>query len=138
MKTRLGALLASAALCLALAGPAAAQLSPIVHNAATYGVSVATATDTQLIAANGTKTLYVTFAHLEAAGADNITFEYGTGSNCATGKTAIGGAISLTAQTGFAGGAGVGPIIVVPAGKALCLATTTTAQISGWLTAAAF
>lgn len=136
MKIRHLALAGAAALLLAF--PAAAQLAPIVANAATVGVNVATATTTELIPLANNKTTYVTFAHIEAAGTGNITFEYGSGTACATGTTAFGGAISLTAQTGFYGGSGIGPVLVVPAGKALCLLTSASVQISGWVTYAQF
>jgi hypothetical protein len=138
MKTRF---LASAALaaCLLFSGAAAeAQLAPIVGNAATVGVNVSTATTTELIPLSANKSTYITFGHIEAAGTGNITFEYGTGTACATGTTTFGGAISLTAQTGFYGGSGVGPVIVVPAGKAFCMVTSAAVQISGWLTYAQF
>lgn len=140
MKTSFLAIVASAPILTMglIAGPAAAQLAPIVGNAATQGVNISTATTTELIPLSPNKTTYVTFAHIEAAGTGNITFEYGSGSLCATGLTTIGGAISLTAQAGFAGGAGVGPVIVVPAGKALCLVTSAAVQVSGWLTYAQF
>lgn len=126
-----------AAVCLFATG-ALAQLAPIVSNAVTVGVNISTATTTELVPLAPNKATYVTFAHIEAGGTGNITFEYGSGTACATATTAIGGAISLTAQTGFASGSGDGPVIVVPAGKALCLVTSAAVQMSGWLTYAQF
>jgi hypothetical protein len=116
---------------------ASAQLAPIVADGVTYGVSVSNTT-LEIVPATAAKKIYVTFAHVESAGAGNLTFVYGTGTNCGIGQVAIGGAISLTAQTGFAGGAGVGSILTVPAGNALCITNSAAVQMSGWLTAAKY
>jgi len=130
-----GAALALAFLCLAAAPPAAAQIAPSVNNSITVGVDVATATTTQLIAAPAAnKSIFVGFAHIESAGTGNIRFAYGTGAACATGKTYIGAALSLTAQGGFIGSGTFTPVISVPPAKALCVETSAAVQMSGWLT----
>ncbi len=66
-----------------------------------------------------------------AAGTGNITLEYGTGSNCGTGTTALTGAYSLAAQFGIAKGNGLGPVLIVPTGNALCALTSAAVQMSG-------
>jgi len=94
-------------------------------------INVSTATTTQLVAISGTTKIYVTSFDVIAGGTGNITFEYGTGSNCGTGTTALTGAYNLTAQAGIAKGNGVGALLVVPAGNALCVLTSAAVQMSG-------
>jgi len=62
-------------------------------------------------------------------GTVNVTFKYGTGSNCGTGTTTLAGPYPLTAQAGFALGSGTGPVMIVPSAQALCI--TTDASVSG-------
>ena len=66
-----------------------------------------------------------------AAGTTNFTLVYGTGSNCGTGTTALTGAYPLIPQTGISKGSGVGAILVVPAGNALCGTNSQAIQVSG-------
>jgi hypothetical protein len=68
-----------------------------------------------------------------AAGTTNFTFEYGTGTNCAAGSAALTGPYSLVAQFGAAKGSGLGPVLVVPAGNALCAVNSATVQVGGSL-----
>jgi hypothetical protein len=68
-----------------------------------------------------------------AGGTGNITLEYGTGSNCGTGTTALTGAYPLTAQQGIAKGNGLGPVLIAPSGNALCALTSAAIQMSGSL-----
>ena len=49
----------------------------------------------------------------------------------ATGTTPLTGAYGLTAQFGIAKGNGLGPVLVVPAGNALCAVTSAAVQMSG-------
>ena len=86
-------------------------------------------TTTQIIALSGTKTTYVTFAKVFSGGTVNVTFKYGTGTNCATGTTVLEGPYPLIAQTGWTESGGTGPVIIVPSGQALCV--TTDASVSG-------
>jgi hypothetical protein len=60
-----------------------------------------------------------------------MTFEYGTGTACATGTTVLTGPYNLTAQAGIAKGSGLGPVLVVPVGDALCVLTSAAVQMSG-------
>jgi hypothetical protein len=94
-------------------------------------INILTATTTQLVALSGSTKIYVTSLGVIAGGTGNITFEYGTGTNCGTGTTALTGAYSLTAQAGISQGSGLGPILVVPAGNALCAITSAAVQMSG-------
>lgn len=96
-------------------------------------ISITTATTTQLVAALANNPILITSIDLIANGADNVTVEYGTGTNCGTGTTALTGAYPLTAQSGLAKGAGIGALLFVPAGNALCILTTGAVQLSGSL-----
>lgn len=98
---------------------------------ASVAINVSTATTTQLVALSGSTKIYVTSFDVIAGGTGNITFVYGTGSNCGTGTTSLTGAYNLTAQAGIAKGNGVGAVLVVPAGNALCVTTSAAVQMSG-------
>ena len=96
-------------------------------------INVSTATTTQLVALSGSTAIYVTSFNFIAGGTGNVTLEYGTGSNCGTGTTALTGAYPLTAQNGIANGNGLGAVLKVPAGNALCILTSAAVQVSGSL-----
>lgn len=117
-----------------LCADSSATCAPVAQGASTVAINVSTATTTQLVALSGTTSIYVTHLNVIAGGTGNITFVYGTGSNCGTGTTSLSGAYNLTAQAGLAAGAGLGPVMVVPAGRALCVTTSAAVQMSGFLT----
>jgi hypothetical protein len=94
-------------------------------------ISISTATTTQLVALSGSTKIYVTAWDVIAAGTGNIQLEYGTGTNCGTGTTALTGNYNLTAQQGIAKGNGLGPVLVVPAGNALCALTSAAVGMYG-------
>lgn len=94
-------------------------------------INVSTATTTQLVALSSGKKIYVSSFDVVAGGTGNITFVYGTGSNCGTGTTSLTGAYNLTAQNGIAKGNGLGAVLVVPASNALCVTTSAAVQMSG-------
>jgi hypothetical protein len=96
-------------------------------------INVSTATTTQLVAISGSTSIYVTSFDVIAGGTGNITFEYGTGASCGTGTTALTGAYNLTAQAGIAKGNGLGTVLKVPSGNALCVLTSAAVQMSGSL-----
>lgn len=106
--------------------------------AATASVNIAAATTTQIAAAIPGQSIRVTAFYLVSAGANTMTFEYGTGTNCGTGTTVIGGAQTLATGSGAAMGTGVGTIIMVPAGQALCIVTGAAAQLSGFMSYAQY
>jgi hypothetical protein len=103
----------------------------LIQATASIPINISTATTTQLIAASGSTKIYVTAWDVIAAGPGSITIEYGTGTNCAIGATPLTGAYPLTAQSGEAHGTGLGPILIVPAGNALCALTSQAVQMSG-------
>jgi hypothetical protein len=105
----------------------------IIQAGASIPINISTAATTQLVAALTGKAIYVTAWDVIAAGTTNFTFEYGTGTNCAAGTTALTGPYGLVAQFGAAKGSGLGPVLVVPAGNALCAVSSATVQVSGSL-----
>lgn len=108
-----------------------ANMVALIQASASAALTVSTATTTQLVALSGSTKIYVTAFDVIAGGTGNITFVYGTGSSCGTGTTSLTGAYPLTAQTGIAKGNGLGPVLVVPAGNALCVTTSAAVQMSG-------
>jgi hypothetical protein len=109
------------------------SLTSIVQAGASVAINISSTGATQLVPAVSGKTIYVTEWNALAAGTTNITFEYGTGSNCGTGTQALTGAYAFTAQTGAAPGSGLGPILIVPASNALCATLSAAVQVSGSL-----
>jgi hypothetical protein len=109
------------------------SLTSIIQAGVSLPINLSTAATTQLVAAVGGKAIYVTAWDVIAAGTTSFTFEYGTGTNCAVGTAALTGPYSLVAQFGAAKGSGLGPVLVVPAGNALCAVNSATVQVSGSL-----
>jgi hypothetical protein len=110
-----------------------ANLVELIQANAQAAVNVSTATTSQIVAQSGSTKIYVTYAHVESAGTTTFKFVYGTGTNCGTGTTDLHPAFAWTAQDGFSGGSGLGPILVVPAGNALCVTNSAAVQVSGWI-----
>jgi hypothetical protein len=100
-------------------------------NNSSVAINVSTATTTQLVALSGSTVIYVTSYDVIAGGTGNITFVYGTGVNCGTGTTSLTGPYNLTAQAGISKGSGIGTILKVPSGNALCVTTSAAVQMSG-------
>ncbi|MGB7976092.1 MAG: hypothetical protein WCF81_17495 [Roseiarcus sp.] len=109
------------------------NLTSIIQAGASVPINITSATTTQLVAGVSGKAIFVTAWDVIAAGTTNFTFEYGTGTNCAVGTTALTGAYSLVAQFGAAKGSGLGPVLVVPTGNALCAVSSSAVQVSGSL-----
>jgi hypothetical protein len=97
-------------------------------------LSMSTITTTEIIPLSGSLVTYVTSLHVMAGGTANVTFKYGTGSNCGTGTTTLDGPYPLTAQAGMTIGAGTGAIMIVPAGKALCVTSDAAVQVTTGVT----
>lgn len=109
-----------------------------VQAATSIPINISTATTTQLVALDTTKTIYVTAWNVIAGGTGNFTLVYGSGTACGTGTTSLTGPYPLTAQAGLAPGDGLGPVIIVPKGKALCATTSANIQHSGSVAYAQF
>jgi hypothetical protein len=96
---------------------------------ASVPIAVSTAGTVQLVAAVLAKAIYVTDWDAVAGGTGTFQLEYGTGTNCSTGTTALTGAYPAMAQFGRAG---VGHLFI-PAGNALCIVTTGAAASQGFV-----
>jgi hypothetical protein len=107
------------------------NLVGLVQADQTPAINISTAGTTQLVAAVSGKRVLVTHWNVMAGGTVNATWEYGTGTNCGTGTTLLTGAYPLTAQNGAGFGSGLGPILIAPAGNALCMVTSAAVQVSG-------
>ena len=112
--------------------------TPIMVSDASVSISVATNSTTQLIAANASKRIYVTSFLLQSAGTASVSFNYGTGTNCGTGTTALTGTMAMTAQNVIAMGTGLGAVLEVPIGNALCIVNSASVQVSGAMSYAQF
>lgn len=111
------------------------------QTAASTTLPVSVVTDTELVAAAGGDKVYVCSALLVAAAAEVINFVEGTGTVCATSKTALVGSttdangVSLAANGGFVVGSGdAAPFHTNTAGNALCLTLSGTNRVSGYIT----
>lgn len=111
---------------------------PAIQASASIPISVSTGTTTELVPLVAGRAIYVTAFDLVGGGAGNATLVYGSGSACGTGTTSITGAYPLAAQTVLTKGNGLGPLFVLPQGKALCITTSASVQISGSVSYAQF
>lgn len=97
---------------------------------------------TQIIAASGTKAIYVTQWDVVLSGAGTFALVTGTGANCGTGTTYLTGSaghpLSFGANGGISAGSGLGPVLVTAAGGALCAITTGAVDSSGSIAYAQF
>jgi hypothetical protein len=119
----------------ALAGAASGgNLASLIQANASVPINISTAATTQLVPASGSARIYVTAWDVVAGGVGTIKLEYGSGSNCATGATALTGAYTLTAYSSIAKGTGLAPIFVIPPGDALCAVTGAAAPMNGSVT----
>lgn len=99
----------------------------------TVPVNMSTATTTQHVALSGSTLIRITAMLLIAGGTTNVTLQYGTGTNCGTGTTALTGPLPLIANAGFSLGNGFGAALVVPSGQALCITNSAGVQVSGFI-----
>lgn len=98
-------------------------------------LAITTATTTQLVALSAGKKVYVCAVDASLGLSDTLKLEYGTGSACGTGTTALTGAIaSDTAVIQVLAANPSGTLVTAPAGNALCAVSTGTGGIQGVLT----
>ena len=97
-------------------------------------ISVSTAADVQLVALSSGKQIHICAYNFLANGATNVTLEYGTGTNCATGKTSLTGAYPLTAQAGLSAGSGNGELAHSATSNALCINNSAAITVAGLVT----
>jgi len=111
---------------------------PGIQAESSIAINISSMTTTQLVAAITGQAIYITSWDVIAGGTGNFTLVYGTGSVCATGQTALTGAYNLIAQVGISKGNGLGMVLYVPQGNALCAITSASVQYSGSLSYAQF
>jgi hypothetical protein len=97
-------------------------------------INVATSGLTQLVALSAGQQIHVCHMDFISNGATSVQFEYGTGTSCATGTTALTGPYPSVAESGLSAGNGNAAVMVVPAGQALCINLSAAVQVSGLLT----
>lgn len=102
-----------------------------VQSSSSAPISVSSAATVQIVALAVGKWIFVTSFDMMSAGTTNFTYVYGTGTNCGTGTTSLTGAYPLIAQAGVSKGNGLGSVLVVPAGNALCVTNSAAVQVSG-------
>jgi len=84
---------------------------------------------TEIVAASGSTVITICHLSVLAGASTNITLEYGTGSNCGTGTTAISGAY----QTAF--GIALDALnLALPASQALCINSSNSVTAGGLVT----
>ena len=111
---------------------------PAIQASNSVAISTASATTVQLVALVAGKKIYISSWDVVASGTTSVTLKYGTGTNCGSGTTSLTGAYALIAQAGIAKASGLGPVLFVPAGNALCITNSAAIQISGSLSYAQF
>ena len=99
----------------------------VVYDASTSG-------STQLVALVSGQAVYVCGFVLFSAGTANVKLNYGTGTACATGTTAMTPAFQLTAQTGVSYGNGEGTVTKTAAGNALCINSSAAVAVQAVVT----
>jgi hypothetical protein len=87
-------------------------------------ISESTAATNEIVALNGSDLIYVCSYKWVTTAANSLNWTRGTGTDCATGTTAIEGAQPFAANGGVAESGGGHPLFVVPAGNALCLVSS--------------
>lgn len=120
------------------AGAISTGYAKVPQTEVTTPINISTATTTKLISNVSGKVTYITELDVIAGGTGNITFEYGTGTNCGTGTTVLSGPYNLTAQAGLVKGSGYGAVVVVPASQDFCALTSAAVQMSGALGSTAY
>lgn len=75
----------------------------------------------QIVPLTSGKSLYITHLDFLASGTVNLSFIYGTGTNCAVNNGTIAGSYPLTAGIGMAVGTGVGSPYTIPPSQEVCI-----------------
>ncbi len=104
---------------------------PAIQADKSGSISIAGTATTQLVALVTGRAIYITNFNFMAADTNAVSLVYGTGTACGTGQVALTGAYPLVAQAGISAGVGMGPVLIVPQGNALCIITSTSNQLSG-------
>ncbi len=111
---------------------------PVVQGDNSIAISSSSAATTVLVAGITGKRIFVTNFNLYAAGTANGSFIYGSGTTCGTGTTSLTGVYTMTTQGNISVGGGLGPMLVIPAGKDLCFVNSASVLLAGSLSYAQF
>lgn len=113
---------------------------PAVQASNSVSIASNTASTFELVAASTGKAIYVTSFNVDVNGTETVQFKYGTGTNCGSGTTVLTGVYSLTVGTNVVTvGNGLGVVLYVPQGNALCYTTTAgTTVVAGSVSYAQF
>jgi hypothetical protein len=111
----------------------------VPNSTSTTDINDSTSGSNLLVSGAASQNIYVTHYHVIADGTVNVSFISGTGTNCATGQVTLDGPYQLGLGTngftpGIAIGTGFGAVLVVPAGKDLCLNTDASIHVGGAIT----
>lgn len=96
-------------------------------------LAITTATTTQVVALSSGKTVYVCGLTASFGATTTAQLEYGTGTTCGTGTTALSGTYA-PATGGVLDLGGTGTKVAAPTSNALCIVSTGTGGINGFLT----
>ena len=97
---------------------------PAIQASNSVVINIGTGT-IQLVPLVAGKRIYIASWDVIASATTTIALVYGTGTNCGTGTTFLAGPYSLVAQAGLSKASGLGPVLFVPAGNALCIVNNT-------------
>lgn len=97
----------------------------------TVDINDSTSGDLQLVALVAAKTIYVCGYNVVAAGPVSVQLEYGTGTNCGTGKTVMAGPYPLGAQSGVSDPAPIWRGMKTASANELCINLNAAVQVGG-------
>lgn len=112
--------------------------TPAVQTTNSVKIAISTATTTEIIALVANKNIFVTSWDGVSSAAGTFKWVYGTGTACGTGTTDLTGTYAFGASTVVTKGNGLGPILIVPRGNALCATSASTINIQGSVSYAQF
>jgi len=87
-------------------------------------INESTAATNEIVALTASNLIYVCSYKWVTTAANSLSWSYGTGTDCATGTTAIEGPQPYAANGGVTESGGGAPLFVVPSGQALCLVSS--------------
>jgi hypothetical protein len=114
-------------------GAMAAPVSAPMQSDSSVPISVATATTVELVPAVAGQSIFVTHYNIVAAGTGSVKLVSGTGTNCGTGTADVTGNYALTASAAVEAGSGLGVLVIVAPGRALCVTNSAAVGMYGLL-----
>lgn len=99
----------------------------------TVSIGNSTSGNVELVALSASNIVYVCGLHVVAGAATNVSFIYGTGTACATGETALTGAMQFAANGGIAVANNGVVQMKTASANALCTKNSGANRIDGWV-----